>query len=304
MRNRLRPLASWLVGVLGLAFIVWRFPLSDFGAQITKIGLPGYSVWLLLTLLARLALVEVTIRPIRALGFELHRLDAFWIGWVRTFANQIVPLSGLALFTRELRRKTEVPWSGLMALSAPMFLLAASAVSILGLVAVSAGSIYLGSSAIAMLLAFTLLGAGSTLAATHAAWVLDRLPGTLSLFGKESADAFRRLSVGRGLVLQIIGFHLMAMILRGGRIWLLFMIVGVELPMSGALLVAAMAESAALFQLTPGGLGLREGAIIGGSALLGVATELGAVVALIDRLFLVTITALLAVPGFWIIRRS
>lgn len=303
MRSRIRPLASWFVGMLGLVFIVWHFPLSDFGAQIAKVGLPGCSAWLFLTSLARFALVEVTVRPLRGLGFDLRRSDAFWIGWIRTFANQIVPLSGLALFTRELRRKTQVPWSGLVALSAPMLLFAASALSVLGLVAVSAGSTYLGSSTIPMLLVFILLGAGSALAATHAAWVLDRLPGALSLFGKESADAFRRLSVSQGLVLQIIGFHLLAMILRGGRIWLLFMIVGVELPVSGALLVAVMAESAALFQLTPGGLGLREGAIIGGAALLGVSTELGAVVALIDRLFLVAITGVLAVPGFWIIRR-
>jgi uncharacterized protein (TIRG00374 family) len=138
---------------------------------------------------------------------------------------------------------------------------------------------------------------------THSVWVLDRLPGALAVFGKESADAFRRLSVSYGLVVRVIGFHLLAMILRGGRIWLLFMIVGIELPVSGVLLVAVMAESAALFQLTPGGLGLREGAIIGGSALLGVSTELGAVVALIDRLFLVAITSVLAGSGFLILRR-
>jgi uncharacterized membrane protein YbhN (UPF0104 family) len=65
-----------------------------------------------------------------------------------------------------------------------------------------------------------------------------------------------------------------------------------------------IAESAALIQLTPGGMGLREGAIIGSAILLGVSPDVGALVALIDRLFIIGTTTVLAVPGLFIIRQN
>lgn len=296
-------IASWCAGVLGLAFVIWYFQLAEFGRQIARIGFAGGLAWLLLTLMARCCLVEVTVRPVQALGFRLSRIDAFWIGWIRTFANQIVPLSGLAFFTAEIRRKAKVPWSGMLALSTPLFLFAAAALGVVGTAGTIAGWDYLGPSSVPMLVAFTLLGGGAIIAATHAGWVLDKLPGTRFLFVRESADAFRQLASCRLLVTQVIGFHVLAMLLRGVRLWLLFRIAGAEIDVAGALLLIVIVEGVGLLQVTPGGLGLREGAIIGGAVLLGTPAETGALVALIDRLFLIVLTALLALPGYLLLRR-
>jgi uncharacterized membrane protein YbhN (UPF0104 family) len=283
--------------------VIWYFQPSNFASQLEKVGVGGALGWLFLTLGARLCLVETIVLPIRALGFSFQRSDAFWLGWVRTFANQIVPLSGLAIYTREIRRKADIPWSGIVALSTPTFLLATAALSVIGLCAIVSNVSYVGASTLPMLIAFTAIGGGSLFAATHAAWMIDRLPVATFLFAEQSAAAFRRLSERSRLIATLILLHALAILVRGTRIWLLFLLVGAEMTLPAALLVIAIAESAALFQITPGGLGLREGAIIGGAVLLHISPELGATVALIDRLFIVAITTLLAIPGYVLVRR-
>jgi len=303
MGARIRHLLSWSLGLLGLAAVIWYFQLSTFAADLARVGAGGALAWLLLTILARLLLVEITIQPLGRLGYVLARSDAFWIGWVRTFANQVLPLAGLAVFAREIRRKTEIPWPALVSLSTPMVLFAASAVSLLGLAAVATNADTLGPSTLPMLAAFALLSSASIFAASHAAWLLEKIPAARSLFAQESAAAFRQVSGDAALVTRVIAFHCAAILLRGTRIWLLFLAVGVDLSAPGALLLAVIAESVALFQLTPGGLGLREGAIVGGAALIGIDPATGAVVALIDRLFMIAVTTFLAIPGYWLIRR-
>lgn len=303
MRSRTVHLLSWFSGLVGLAIVVWYFRPSSFVSQLESVGVWGSLGWLSLTLCARLLLVEVTVLPIRALGYSIRRADAFWIGWIRTFVNQIVPLLGLAIYTREVRRKANIPWSAIVALSTPMILLAIAALSVIGLFAVVSNTTYMGASAIPMLITFAVVGIGSVFVATHVAWVIDRLPIARYLFAEQSAAAFRRLSEGTRLISGLMVLHALAILVRGTRIWLLFVLVGAEMSMAAALLVIVVAESTALFQITPGGLGLREGAIIGSAVLLDLPPELGAVVALIDRLFVVAITTFLAIPGYVLVRR-
>lgn len=303
MRSRVSHVLSWCAGLLGLVIVIWYFQPSGFASQLGTVGVRGTLAWLFLTLGARLCLVETIVLPIRALGFSFQRADAFWLGWVRTFANQIVPLSGLTIYTREIRRKADIPWSGIVALSTPTFLLATTALSFIGLCAIASNAKYVGVSTLPMLIAFTAIGIGSLFAATHAAWMIDRLPVAAFLFAQQSAAAFRRLAQSSRLIATLILLHALAMLARGTRIWLLFLLLGADVSLPAALLVIVVAESAALFQITPGGLGIREGAIIGGAVLLHISPELGATVALIDRLFIVALTTLLAVPGYVLVRR-
>lgn len=303
MRGRIPHLLSWGTGILALLIVVWYFQPSAFFAQLQRVGFEGSFAWLFLTFCTRVVLAETTVLPVRALGFSLRRSDAFWLGWIRAFANQIVPLSGLVVYTREIRRKAKIPWSVIVAFTAPMFLFATAALSAIGLVAIASNAAVVGASTVPMLITFALVGSGSILAATQSAWVVDRLPIAANLFAEQSATAFRRLSEDSSMILALVVLHALAILLRGTRIWLLFVLVGVEMSLPAALLIIVIAESAALFQLTPGGLGLREGAIIGGAILLHISPELGVVVALIDRLFIVATTTFLAIPGFMLIRR-
>lgn len=304
MRSRTLHLYSWFLGLLGVAVVVWYFRPSTFAAQVETIGVAGGAGWFFLTLCARFLLVEVAALPIRVLGSSIRRADLFWIGWIRTFVNQIIPFLGLAIYTREVKRKANIPWAEVLALSTPTVLLAATALSAVGLLAVAVNSTYMGGSVVPMLIAFAAVGSCSMFVATHAAWVIDRLPIAKYMFAGQSAAAFRKLSEGMHLLAGLIMLHILAILVRGARIWLLFMLLGAEISVTEALLVIVLAEATTLFQITPGGLGLREGAIIGSAVLLEIPAELGAAVALIDRLFVVATTTFLAIPGYVLVRRS
>ena len=91
--------------------------------------------------------------------------------------------------------------------------------------------------------------------------------------------------------------------LRGSRIWFLFAAADVSLAWNEFVLLLAIAESALLVNLTPGNLGVREGAILGGAGLIHVPAGIAASVALIDRLFMIALTTLLAAPAFAILRK-
>lgn len=302
--SRTRHLLSWLAGFLGLLIVIWYFQPDNFLSELGRVGIGGCLGWLILTVCARLLLVEITVLPIEALGYSFRRFDAFWIGWIRTFVNQIAPAFGLAYFTREVRRLANMPWSGIVALSTPMFVLATSALSVIGIIAIASNIAYVGTSAVPMLIAFAAVGGGSIFAATHAAWLLQKLPVATFLFAEQSSAAFRRLSASSFFILKLIGLHASAILVRGARLWLLFTLVGPDMSLAAALLVIVIAESAALFQITPGGLGLREGAVIGAAILLDISPESGAVVALIDRLLVVGTTTMLAIPAYLLVRRS
>ena len=105
------------------------------------------------------------------------------------------------------------------------------------------------------------------------------------------------------MILKLFLFHVAAGLLRGGRIWFPFAAAGISLDWAELLLVLAIAESALLLNVTPGGLGIREGDVLGGAALLGIEAPIAASVALIDRLFMLAITTLLAAPAFVVLRR-
>lgn len=303
MRNRKLHLLSWFVGLSGLGIVIWHFQLSTFISEIRRVGVEGCLAWLLLTFSGRLLLVETTVLPIGALGYSLKRSDAFWIGWIRTFVNQIVPFLGLAVYTSQIQRRCDMPWSGIVALSTPMLFLATAALSAIGMIAVASNVTYIGASAVPILIAFVVVGGGSMFAATHAGWMIEKLPIAPFSFTEQSAAAFRRLSQGSVLIPRIVALQILAILLFGTRIWLLFILVGAEVSLSEALLIVVIAESAALFQITPGGLGLREGTIIGAAVLLNISPDLGAVVALIDRLFSVATTTLLTIPAYVLLRR-
>ena len=127
---------SWLLGIAILITIFLFFRPQGFVATVASVGAPGLLQWVLLTLIARFALAETTVAPLKVLGFNMRRLDAFWIGWIRTFANQILPFAGIAAYAHAVRDRVGISWSELASLASPQFFLAAAALGLVGLIAV------------------------------------------------------------------------------------------------------------------------------------------------------------------------
>ena len=297
-------LLSWAAGILGICAIVVAFRPTGLDEAIESIGIPGALLWLCLTLVARIFMVETTVRPVRYLGYELGRVDAFWVGWVRTFGNQVIPLSGLAFYLREIVRRSGIAWSEVTSLATPQVFLALASVGCLGFVSVLCGASYLGLLAAPLALFYLLMSIVALLATFRADWLIRRLPGRLSAPGTRIAATFRRLAQSRVLIVELIAANAAAILVRGGRLWVLFVLTATELTWQQALLIIAIAESATILQLTPGGLGLREGAVVGAAALVDVSQSGSVIVALVDRLLMVGTATLLLAPAFaWLRRR-
>ena len=273
-------------------------------ATVASVGAPGLLQWVLLTLIARFALAETTVAPLKVLGFNMRRLDAFWIGWIRTFANQILPFAGIAAYAHAVRDRVGISWSELASLASPQFFLAAAALGLVGLIAVVVNFDALGLSTYVLTATYLTVVFISLAVATGAAWLIETLPERLSSRASKTAAALRQLSQRRNLIARLVIYHVVVILLRGGRLWVLFMAAGANPDWREMLLIAAIAESTMLIQLTPGGLGVREGAVLGGAALVGIAAPVAVSVALIDRLLVVAITILLALPAFRIYRVS
>ncbi len=297
-----RKIASWLLGVAGVVAIVWMFRPEDFPGTIRSVGVQGFAAWLVLTIAARFVQGETTVVPVQALGFSLRRMEAFWIGWLRTFANQVLPLSGVAAYSHALRQRTRISWSELAALAAPQYVLAAAALGCIGLLAVACNPQLSGSVSLVLAAVYVSVLLASVGLVRGAAWLIESLPHALSSRIRRTSESLRKLVQEPGLVPRLILYHCAIVLLRGLRLWMLFAAIDVDLSWNEALLLIAIAESTLLIQLTPGGLGLREGAILGGAALLGIPVTLATSVALLDRLLVMALTALLTPPAMGVLK--
>jgi uncharacterized membrane protein YbhN (UPF0104 family) len=293
---------SWLAGVVAVGGIVWYYGPSSLADLLRGLGWGGLFVWVSLTVSARIFLAETAVQPLLALGYRLKRSDAFWIGWVRTFGNQIMPLSGVAAFAHLVRQRLTISWSELAALAAPQFVLALAALGVVGLSATVVNFGRLQSTAVALGAMYLAVFGIALSISNGTAWLIESLPKSLVVRVASTADSLRRLASQPGLVLRLVVFHGVTILFRGGRIWVLFAAASVSLEWSEMLLLLAIAESTMLLNITPGGLGVREGAILGGAALIGVPADTAAGVAVADRLLLVAMTVLFTPPAVYLLR--
>lgn len=302
MSRNVLQIVSWSIGIAVIAALVWYYGPATLADTLNGLGFMSLAGWIGVTVLARLLLAETAVSPLMVLGFPLRRPDAFWIGCVRTFSNQLLPLSGIAAFAHILRRRVKISWSELAALAAPQFVLALAALGIVGLAAVFANMALLQAAALAVGALYAAVFVIALSVSTGAAWLIDILPERLSSKLASTAAALRTLATHPGLVPRLIFYHAAAIVCRGGRIWILFAAAGVTVNWSEMLLMLAIAESTMLLNITPGGLGVREGAILGGAALIGVPIETAAGIAVADRLLLVGLTVLLTPPAIAILK--
>ncbi len=70
---------------------------------------------------------------------------------------------------------------------------------------------------------------------------------------------------------------------QGLRLWLSFRAVGVTVSFSGMMIVQGMAAVAFVLALTPGNVGIKEGAVVFGASLLGIDPDIALLASLIDR---------------------
>ena len=287
----------WLIGVAALAGVVWYFRPDGFLQSLQKVGFVGVAGWVAATLVARLLVAEVSLSLLRTLGYRLSRMQLFLIGWLRTFSNQIVPMTGIAVYVQQIRHQSGASWQDLAAASSQQFFVGVSALGIIGLFATLCNVQVTGNATEPLLVVFSALAAVALATALGVSWVIRKMPRALLRRIAAASESFAKLASHPKVILSLIGLHSGAILLRGARVWLLFGAIGAGLNWREALLIIALAEATVLIAVTPGGLGIREALIIGGASLLDIPTEISVAVSLIDRLFVVALTGIMAAPS-------
>jgi hypothetical protein len=186
-------------------------------------------------------------------------------------------------------------------LAAPQYVLVVAALGLVGLLATACNFDLLQHAAVGFVFAFAAMVVASLMLTRGAPQLIGLLPKRMADRLDQTSAALREFIHRPGLVSRVIIWHALAIVLRGSRIWVLFAAVAVNLDWREALLLIAVAEASILILVTPGGLGVREGAIVAGALLVGVAPEVAATVALIDRILTIGITTLLMPPAIAII---
>ena len=301
MQKNTRNILSWLAGLGGLIVLLWYFRPADLLLAIRSIGVPGVLAWTVIMVIARVLHAETTAAPLRAMGHVMRLADAFWIGWIRTFAHQVFPTAGVVAYVQALRVTTGASWSEIAMLAAPQYVLVVAALGLVGLLATVCNIELLQHAFAGLAFAYATMVVISLMITRGAPRLLRLLPKRMADRLDQTSAALGKFIDQPGLVSRVITWHALAIVIRGARIWVLFAAVGVNLDWREALLLIAVAESSILILVTPGGLGVREGAILAGALLVGVAPEVAASVALIDRILTIGLTALLTPPAIGII---
>ena len=295
---------SWVVGIIALGGVVWYFRPEGFLESLQVVGWQGAVSWVAITIIARAFYSEVPARLLGALGYSIRRMQLYAIAWLRTFSNQVVPMSGIAVYLQQVRQKSGASWQDLAASSSQQVFVGLAALGVVGVAAVLVNIRAINNAAIPLLLMFSAIAVGAIAASLGVSWVLQRIPARLKERIADASASFTKLAGNRSLVITLIGVQVVGVLLRGARLWLLFVLLGVSIDWQQALLIIALAEATILVAITPGGLGIREAIIIGGASLLGIPTEVSVTVSLIDRLFVVVLAGFFAGPSSYYLYRA
>lgn len=294
--SRHARILTWFLGVAAIVGIVWYFRPEHFLTSVRTVGWSGVSGWIAATVVARLLVAESPTRLLGELGHAVSRLQLFSIGWLRTFSNQVVPMTGLAVYLQQIKQQSGAPWQDVAAASAQQTFTALVALGLFGVVAVVSNTSLAVAVSIPLLILFAVLACLALAVALGVSAVIRLLPSAIRESIQTATEPFEKLSNNGPLIGLSTGLNCGGILLRGIRLWLLFTVLGVALDWREALLIVALAESTVLMAITPGGLGIREALVIGAATLLGLPTETAVAVSLIDRLFVVVLSGIMAIP--------
>lgn len=283
---------SWIIGALLFISFFHILGLESVFSAFDALPLHVIFTWLLLTLLSRLISAEILYQPVKRLNGNMSRSDAFWLLWAKSFSNQIIPFSGLSIMLGFLRNKSSLSWEKISSLAWPQLFLAMQAVGLIGAYC-SLTLIFENHSN--HLSIFVFLAAFVFLSITpliiHLLIKKERIrKHTNNETLKRLSLALNFLSDHKSITLYLLAGHVMSALIRVARLLLIFYFLGGSSDFTFLLLMAMIGEVAVLLNLTPGGLGIREGAIAIAAQVYGIDLDVALKAALLDRALIVLTT--------------
>ncbi len=107
--------------------------------------------------------------------------------------------------------------------------------------------------------------------------------GTFAQTLRSFRDGMAMWAGARGKLAIFLLWTVALFVAQGFRLWLSFRAVGVSVDLSGMMIIQATAAMAFVLALTPGNVGIKEGAIVFSASLLNIDPDLALLASLIDR---------------------
>lgn len=299
MKKQWLKLCSWTVGVGGAVGICYYYGFDDLVELVSSLPLICLLSWAALTLIIRIFMTETLVRPIVAMGGHINRFDAFCMGWIKTFFNQIVPMSGIAYLAGFVKVRSEMEWGNVAALTSPLLLLASQATAFVGFGAVLFNATVLGNHVFPLAMIFVAVGVLAVSLNSTTIYRLRLLPDAVRRMLAPGVDALGVINKRPFLAATIFFLHVLILLLRSLRLLILFWAAGFDLSFGSVLLITALGSIALLVQITPGGIGLQEGILVASSSLLGIDPVVTAGMAVVDRLLTLSFVGLMTAPATW-----
>jgi len=107
--------------------------------------------------------------------------------------------------------------------------------------------------------------------------------GTFAQTVRSFRDGMAMWAEARGKLGIFLLWTVALFVAQGFRLWLSFRVVGVSVDFSGMMIIQATAAMAFVLALTPGNVGIKEGAVVFSASLLNIDPDLALLASLIDR---------------------
>lgn len=298
MKKRAIRIAVAVV-VLGAFLYAGRAHLDEV-SRLRHVSPTVVAAMLVVYLVTRVLNGEVLRVTLGALGRTIGCAEAFVVMMVMSYTNLLVPRAGLSAPALYLKRKHGLQYSEFAAMLIPMTLvhLACS-----GWVGLASQLLLAAQFSVPVHPGLALLFGAIAVCSPAALLVRIRLPGgwrgRVARAARRLFDSWQLLARHKGMIVHVVVAQLAVLALRAVRLQLALVALGVPVNFFGTMIVSLLAQLAILIGLTPGGLGMREGAICYGYHLLGTPIETGIAAALLDRAVMTLCVVVIGQLGLW-----
>jgi len=203
-----------------------------------------------------------------------------------TMANYYLPArGGMVVRAAYMKRVYQFPLPEYAALSVLLTAWSIVVAALLGMVGLAILIALNGAVDARALLALTGVG----IAAIAGTALAIGLSGTFTAGGKlaEVAAVFRSGAslwfASKPRLIRFLGWTVLLFVAQAARLWLSFGAVGADVNVGSMLVIQAMATVAFVLALTPGNIGVKEGAIVFAASVLGIDPAVALLASLIDR---------------------
>lgn len=232
------------------------------------------------------ALGGVLIRiGLSAMGYTVSLRTCLMLTVVTSYSNLILPRSGTAPSALYLRMRHGVPVAGYLSFVVAALLVSTALVGAAGLwLSFIREPVAGGLARPGTLLLFASITLAAGLGIVAPARVFGFLPERWRGPLARAHDAWLRLAENQVVLARLVVVQVVAIGVRALKTWVALAAAGADASLADAMLVSLAADVGMLISITPAALGFREGGVLFGAALVGIAPGTALLAAVIDRL--------------------